>query len=169
MLSAVELNIMKMRLIQGQENKAKRGEMFRMIAPGYKLNPEGKLVKDPNRRVRESIELVFRKYREFWSIRQTFLWFSNENVELPVNKVVNGRMEIVFQPATNHAVQNVLKNPIYAGAYVYGARPQEVVLVDGTQRSAREGTLGPTMHACASWSITKVISVGRSTIETRSA
>ena len=48
------------------------------------------MVKDPNVRVQEAIALVFAKFRETWSIRQTFKWFRDNDVPLPVTKVRAG-------------------------------------------------------------------------------
>ena len=46
-LSVVELNTLKLRLQQGREAKAKRGELGRRLAPGYVMDPMGQSVKDP--------------------------------------------------------------------------------------------------------------------------
>ena len=78
-----------------------------------------------------AIALVLAKFRETWSIRQTFKWFHEQGIELPVNKSVGGRFEIVFQLPTHSFIGHVLRNPIYAGAYVYGCRPTELKLIDG--------------------------------------
>jgi len=130
-LSVVELKVLQQRLVQGQESKARRGELFRMLAPGYVLDSDGKVVKDPNQRVEQAIQLVFDKFRELWSIRQTFLWFHNQGIELPVNKYVAGQRHIIWQLPTLSFVSDVLHNAFYAGAYVYGRRTSEVALVDG--------------------------------------
>ena len=90
-LSVVELKVLKSRLVEGQREKARRGELVRLLPPGYVLNASRKVVKDPDGRVREALDLVFRKFRELWSIRQTFKWFHDEQVELPVNKFLGGQ------------------------------------------------------------------------------
>ena len=40
-LSVVELKVLKLRLLQGMEEKAKRGELVRTLAPGYVCDPVG--------------------------------------------------------------------------------------------------------------------------------
>src|SRR5215475_1528896 len=46
-LSVMEASVLKSRLFQGQEHKAKRGELYKLVAPGY-LCVDGKsLGKDP--------------------------------------------------------------------------------------------------------------------------
>jgi DNA invertase Pin-like site-specific DNA recombinase len=142
-LSVVELKVLKQRMLAGMANKAARGELYRTIAPGYVVDVDGRLVKDPNLRVQEAIALVFSKFRETGSIRQTFRWFRDNDVELPVNRRRGGRASIAFQPPTHSFVADVLHNPIYAGAYVYGARPVEVRVVNGVPRKRQGAVLPP--------------------------
>jgi len=130
-MSVVELNVLKRRLVEGQREKARRGKLIHLLTPGYVHDGEGNVVKDPDARVREAIALLFRKFREARSIRQTYLWFHAEGVELPVNKSQGGRMQIVWQLPSHAFVSDVLHNPFYAGAFVWGRRPLEVKLVDG--------------------------------------
>ena len=130
-MSVVELNVLKLRLMEGMQEKARRGELFRVLPPGYVLDGDGKVVVDPDLRVREAIELIFRKFRELRSIRQTHLWFHGHGLELPVNKSRDGHMRIVWQLPSYSFVSYVLHSAFYAGAYVWGQRPREVKLVDG--------------------------------------
>jgi len=119
-LSVVELKVLKLRLLQGMEEKAKRGELIRLLAPGYVCDIAGKIVKDPNLRVQEVIELLFKKFKELGSIRQTYRWFHEEKIELPVNKAVGGHFQLVWKLPAQTFVGAVLHNPIYAGAYDHG-------------------------------------------------
>jgi DNA invertase Pin-like site-specific DNA recombinase len=130
-LSVVELKILQMRLIAGTESKARRGELKRLPPPGYIWDTTDTLVKDPDSRVRESIDLVFSKFNEIRSVRQTFLWFNNNNIELPVNKFSGGRHVIEWKLPTKSFVQSVLQNPSYAGAYVWGRRTTKKQYCDG--------------------------------------
>src|SRR6266508_7962 len=145
-LSVVELKVLKQRLLAGMEAKAQRGELIRILAPGYVTDGSSKVVKDPNLRVQEAIALIFQTFRQTWSARQTFKWFPDQGIELPVNRARDGRIELVFQLPTLSFIGDVLHNPIYAGAYVYGRRPVEVRLVDGRLRR-RQGRLRPLTEA----------------------
>src|SRR5215472_1360708 len=51
----------------------------------------GKVVFHPDQRVCEAIQLVFTKFRELWSVRQTFQWFRDHDVELPANPIQGTR------------------------------------------------------------------------------
>ena len=130
-LSVVELKVLKNRLLRGQEEKARRGELFRVVAPGYQCVDDDHIVKDPDLRIQTAIQLVFTKYRETWSARQTHLWFIANQVNLPVNRRGNGKNTIEWQLPTLTFIGSILKNPIYAGAYVYGRKPTKMVVSEG--------------------------------------
>ena len=128
-LSVVELKVLRQRLQAGQESKARRGELFKRLPVGYVLDPLGKVVFHPDRRVCEPIQLVFVKFRERWSVRQTFQWFRDHDVELPANPIQGTRL--VWKIPTQSLVRDILCNPFYAGAYVWGRRPVATSLIDG--------------------------------------
>ncbi len=136
-MSVVELKVLKMRMVRAQEKKARRGDLLKRLPPGYVRDAEGKVVITPDQRVREAIMLVFRKFRELWSIRQTFQWFRDHDIQLPVNPARGGN-QLIWQIPTQGFVRDVLVSSFYAGAYVWGRRPMETVLVDG-QLKKRQG------------------------------
>ena len=128
-LSVVELKILRQRLQAGQESKARRGELFKRLPVGFALDPAGKVVLHPDRRVCEAIQLVFVKFRERWSVRQTFQWFRDHDVELPANPIQGTCL--VWKIPSQSLVRDILCNPFYAGAYVWGRRPVSTLLVEG--------------------------------------
>jgi DNA invertase Pin-like site-specific DNA recombinase len=140
-LSVLELGTLKLRMQQGREAKARRGELGRMLAPGYVMDADQRIAKDPNLRVQQAMAMVFSRFEVLGSIRQTHRWFHEERIELPVNKAVRGRFELRWQLPTMSFIKDVLSNPLYAGAYVYGRRPIKVSVQDGQtikrQRSAQ--------------------------------
>jgi len=138
-LSVVELKILQARMVQGQENKARRGELYRLLPPGYVLDGAGKPAKDPDLRIQQAIELVFARFRDCWSARQTFKSLRDEAIQLPVNKWRGGKVAIVFQLPTHSFVRDVIKNPFYAGVYFYGRRPMELVVKEGAVVKKRQG------------------------------
>jgi len=128
-LSVVELKVLRQRLQAGQSSKARRGELFKRLPVGYALDPAGKVVLHPDRRVCEAIQLVFVKFRERWSVRQTFQWFRDHDVELPANPIQGTCL--VWKIPSQSLVRDILRNPFYAGAYVWGRRPIATLLVEG--------------------------------------
>ena len=91
-LSVVELKVLRQRMQAGQESKARRGELFKRLPVGYIKDATGKVVLHSDRRVVEAIQLVFTKFRELWSVRQTFQWFRDHDVELPANPIRGTRL-----------------------------------------------------------------------------
>lgn len=162
-LSVVELGTLKVRLQQGREAKAKRGELGRSPQPGYVMDEATRrLVKDPNLRVQEAIALVFSRFEALGSLRQTHLWFHQERIELPVNKPHGGHFRLVWKLPSQSFLGDMLNNPMYAGAYVYGRRPTEVVVREGQavkrpgrQRAAHEANVFIAQHheAYVSWEV----------------
>jgi DNA invertase Pin-like site-specific DNA recombinase len=128
-LSVVELKVIRQRMLAGQESKARRGELFKRLPVGYARDPLGKIVFHPDQRVYEAIQLVFTKFRELWSVRQTFQWFRDHDVELPANPIQGTRL--VWKIPSQSLVRDILCNPFYSGAYVWGRRPVTTLLVEG--------------------------------------
>jgi len=144
-LSIVELKVLKMRMLQGMEEKARRGELKRLLPVGYVWDSMDQVVKDPDQRVQQAMDLLFRKFRELRSGRQTFLWFRSHEVELPVNKGQGGRIKIIWQLPTNSFIHNALRNPFYAGAYVWGRRETQVAFEAGKLKK-RYGKIRKAEH-----------------------
>jgi DNA invertase Pin-like site-specific DNA recombinase len=128
-LSVVELKVLRQRLQAGQESKARRGELLKRLPVGYGVDAMGKVALHPDRRVCEAVQLVFAKFRERWSVRQTFQWFRDHDVELPTNPIQG--TQLVWKIPSQSLIGDILRNPFYAGAYVWGRRPVKTVLVEG--------------------------------------
>lgn len=141
-MSVAELSVLKMRLQQGKEAKAQRGELFTTLAPGY-IREGNSIVKDPNRRVQEAIMLVFNQFQKLGSIRQVYNWFIQNKIELPTNKAIGGKFQLVWKSPALTFIPSILHNPIYAGAYVYGRRPMKKVLEQGKIRKSQKAVQAP--------------------------
>ena len=92
----------------------------------------------PDQRIGEAIRLVFMKFRERWSIRQTFQWFRDHDIELPANPIRGTKL--IWKVPTQSLVRDILINPFYAGAYVWGRRPVTTLLVDGRLQKRQSAT-----------------------------
>jgi hypothetical protein len=130
-MSEMELNVMKARLLEGAKNKAKRGELIYRLPVGYVKTTDDKIEKDPNQRTQETIAQVFSKFRETRSVRQTFLWFFQEKIAFPSVSYGQFGKEIVWKTPVYGTILGVLKNPVYAGAYVYRRRETRKHLENG--------------------------------------
>jgi len=131
-LSVVEWKVLRQRMPAGQESKARRGELCKRLPVGYIKDANGKVVRHSDRRVVEAIQLVFTKFRELWSVRQTLQWLRDHDVELPANPICGTRL--IWKIPSQSPVRDILRNPFYAGAYVWGKRPVETLLIEGRLR-----------------------------------
>jgi DNA invertase Pin-like site-specific DNA recombinase len=136
-LSVVELKVLRQRLQAAQESKARRGELLKRLPVGYAVDAMGKVALHPDRRVCEAVQLVFAKFRECWSVRQTFQWFRDHDVELPANPIQG--TQLVWKIPSQSWIGDILRNPFYAGAYVWGRRPMTTVLAEGRLEKRQGG------------------------------
>lgn len=119
-MSEFEWGVFRQRSQAALKQKAARGELYRIIAAGYIVTEDNRCEFHPNKRVRDAIDSVFEKFRQMGSARQVLLWFRSEGIELPCKVAVGRRDEFVWKLPTQGVILSLLKNPIYAGAYVYG-------------------------------------------------
>ncbi|MBM3413237.1 MAG: hypothetical protein FJY19_07685 [Bacteroidetes bacterium] len=146
-LSVIELRTLRLRLIQGMQSKAKRGQFQRNLPPGFVWDPEGQVALDPNERVRHAITYIFEVYGQTASVRQTMIRLQQEGFEVPVRTRTGPRDQVVWQLPRGSFVGSLLHNPCYAGAYVWGRNPLEHRYVDG--RLVHRQGKRRTLDACA--------------------
>src|ERR1017187_7212308 len=72
-LNEYELDLLRQRSLAARYEKARRGELIVAAPVGYVKTGDDRLEKDPDRRVQEAIGLVFTKFSELGSARQTLL------------------------------------------------------------------------------------------------
>src|SRR6202011_4283647 len=63
-LNEYELDLLRQRSVEARREKARRGELIVASPAGYVKGEEQRLEKDPDRRVQESVQLVFDKFLE---------------------------------------------------------------------------------------------------------
>jgi DNA invertase Pin-like site-specific DNA recombinase len=130
-MSEFELTLMRRRLVEGAQAKAKRGE-FRIPVPiGYLWSRETGLEMDPDRRVQEAIRTVFHGFERLESARQVHKHLCREGVLFP--RPVDAKRQRPLRwilPAYRNVI-SLLQNPFYAGAYAYGKTTHRTALVAG--------------------------------------
>jgi DNA invertase Pin-like site-specific DNA recombinase len=116
-LNEYELDLLRQRSLAARYQKARRGELLVTAPVGYVKTDEQRLEKDPDRRVQEAIALIFAKFSELATVRQTLLWFLEHGLDLPARRP-NG--DIVWKRPSYATVYRILTNPAYGGTYAYG-------------------------------------------------
>ncbi len=119
-MSEFELGLLRQRAREAFEQKVGRGHALWELPVGFVRTEEHRIEKSADRQVQEAIEGVFRKFRELGSARQTTLWYWDEELMLP--EVIPGTagQEIVWRRPGGHRINQIMKNPCYAGALAYG-------------------------------------------------
>jgi hypothetical protein len=135
-ISEFELNLFRQRSMEAIRQKATRGELQIQIPVGFCWAPGGKLEKDPDHRVQQAIELVFRKFIELGSVRQVLLWFRQENICLPAFPHETGERKMVWKLPSYATLHSILTKPVYAGAYAYGKTETRTKIVEDRARKS---------------------------------
>lgn len=133
-MAEFELSLFRQRSIEAIRQKARRGELRIPLPVGFCWSPNGKIETDPDERVQQAIQLVFRKMTELGSIRQVLIWLRQENVCLPVSSPPAGEAPRVWKLPLYQNTHHILTNPIYAGAYAFGKTEARTKVVDGRAR-----------------------------------
>ena len=133
-MSEMELSILRQRSAEARRQKARRGELFGIVAVGYLKTHDDRIEKDANRRVRDAITLVFHKFAELQSARQVLLWMRHEQVLLPAAVCKFGKRSVEWKAPGYRTIYHILTNPVYSGAYAFGRRSVAVTIENGRKR-----------------------------------
>ena len=130
-MSEFEGGIFRQRAQAAILEKAKRGELYIHLGAGYIVTHDNRCEKHPEERIQAAINAVFARFREFASINQVVQWLRSEGIEVPVRLHGCSMNAIVWKNPTCSTVSKILRNPFYAGVYVYGRRETRTTIVDG--------------------------------------
>jgi DNA invertase Pin-like site-specific DNA recombinase len=120
-MSEAELHILKSRMRGGQLNKARRGELGMCPPVGLICRTEGTIGLDPDAQVQNAIRLVFETFERTGSAIRTVRFFREQGLLFPRRLRTGGNKgELLWAPPQHARVLQVLHNPRYAGAFVYG-------------------------------------------------
>ena len=114
-----ELHGIRDRLYGGMRNKAERGDLPLILPTGLEYDPAGAVVLDPDVQVTEAITHVFEAFRRTRSAKATQTWLLSNGIRLP-SRPLGAKRELVWSAARYSRVLSTLKNPRYAGCYVWG-------------------------------------------------
>ena len=120
-MSEAELHVLSARLQGGMRNKARRGELELPLPIGLLYHPNGSVVLDPDQQIQGSLQLLFDTYRQTHSATVVVRRFRREGWVFPrrVRRGI-GKGEVHWGELNTSRVLQILHNPRYAGAFVYG-------------------------------------------------
>src|SRR4051812_16494839 len=122
-MSEAELHLLKGRMLAGRRAKAERGVLLFNLPRGYVRTPAGAIASDPDEQVQATIRLVFDVFERRRTINGVLRYLVDHQVHLP-HRVRSGaaRGELEWHRPNRYTLSEMLRNPIYAGAYTYGRR-----------------------------------------------
>lgn len=116
-ISEFELHTIRSRLTAGLLAKAERDELALSPPVGLARDPTGGVVKDPDMAVQERLGLVFEMFLKFRTAAKVMRVLNERGLDLPRR---DRHGDLCWARATVSSVVSILKNPAYAGAFVYG-------------------------------------------------
>jgi DNA invertase Pin-like site-specific DNA recombinase len=134
-MSAAELHFIRSRLVGGKRNKAERGEL-RFPLPVGLCWDEQQIVLDPDQEVQGVVRSVFQFFQETGSAYGVAQRFAAEELKFP-KRAYGGAWDgkLIWGHLTDSRVLSIIKNPTYAGVYVFGRfRSVKEILQDGQIR-----------------------------------
>jgi DNA invertase Pin-like site-specific DNA recombinase len=147
-MSEAELHQIRMRLHQGERQKAARGELRLPLPAGLAYDRAGAIILNPDEEVQARLHLVFAKFRELQSARAVMRFLRANALPLPVRPLLGpSPHEVIWREADSARVRDLLHNPAYAGAYVYGRRQKDPI------RSRAGSMRGTVKVAIADWAV----------------
>jgi len=137
-MSEAELHLLRARLIGGQLNKARRGELWMKPPIGFICDSSGRVVFDPDQQVQRAVHLLFETFHRTGSAMRVVHHFKTEGLLWP-RRITSGARagELVLGPLEHSRVLGILHNPRYTGAFVYGRTRQQKVVVGEQVRYRR--------------------------------
>jgi excisionase family DNA binding protein len=135
-ISEFELGVIRARMLDAARAKARRGELRISVPIGYVWHRDTGLGFDPDMRLQEVIRLIFERFRQLGSARQAHLSLTKEGVSFPRPSDGKRLTSFDWTPIRYRNVIGLLKNPFYAGTYVYGKSEKRVAVVDGRARKS---------------------------------
>lgn len=118
-ISEMELHTMKVRLERGRLNKAQRGELFHEMPVGYVRNEQGLAALDPDVSAQHVMRMFFNLFESVGSSHALFHHLAEHNIQLPFR---DRGGPIDWRVPARTTVYELLKHPLYAGAYGYGVK-----------------------------------------------
>jgi DNA invertase Pin-like site-specific DNA recombinase len=136
-MSEFEISLLRQRALEAHRQKVHRGKVLTLVPVGYVRTEDDGMEITPDRQVQEAVRGIFQKFRELGSIRQVLLWYRNEKLPIPVLGQQSGHRKVIWTLPVYPSLLLMLKNPTYAGAFVYGRRCTRTTVVDGRARKTR--------------------------------
>jgi DNA invertase Pin-like site-specific DNA recombinase len=138
MLSEAELHLLQLRLAAGRMRQIERGAYRQSLPTGLVRLEDGRVVKDPDQQIQRTIELVFARFAALGTCQKVLRSLRDDGLLLPRRQIAGlhaGRL--LWKRPSAAAISDILRNPAYAGAFVYGRKGRDPGGRPGRARQVR--------------------------------
>ena len=148
-ISEAELHLIKQRMWSGRLAKARRGELAVPLPAGFARRPSGEVVLDPDEQVQAVIRLIFDLFGRLGTVNAVLCFLADNHIQLGI-RLREGpeRGELEWRRPSRVTLQNILRNPAYAGIYAYGRST-----TDPRRRQAGRPFTGRVRTAREDWAV----------------
>ena len=148
-ISEAEMFTLRCRLHEGRWNKARRGALNRSLPVGYVRDESGEVIKDPDRQVQSRLNYIFRLFEQHKVARRVLSQLVEEKLKIPAKLWGGPRHgQVTWKEPDFRALVRLLRNPTFAGAYVYGENEY-----DSFDRSPTTGKAKPHARPVDEWPV----------------
>ncbi|MEV7737589.1 recombinase family protein [Streptomyces sp. NPDC088921] len=149
-MSEVELHLIKQRMASGRLAKAARGELAVPLPAGYVRRPSGEAAFDPDEQVQSVVRLVFHLFEQLGTVHAVLRFLTEHQVQIGMRERAGvAKGEVVWRRPHQTGIQNMLRNPAYAGIYAYGRSR-----IDPSRRLPGHPQSGKVRIAAEQWLVT---------------
>jgi len=133
-MSEAELHLLRSRLLGGKLKKASSGQLRFRPPTGLVYDPERRIVFDPDEQVQQAIRLILDLFEQSASALAVVQHFADHHLHCPTRLWGGGRHgQVIWRPLRHGRVLDILHNPEYAGAYVYGRTKTRLLCLPGEE------------------------------------
>jgi len=124
-MSEAELHVLRARLRGGILSRARRGELKQMVPIGFVHDAADRVILDPDAQVQRVLRLFFDSFRRLGSCLAVVKEFQAQDLAFP-RRVRSGprKGELVWGELLHCRARQIIHNPRYAGAFVFGRTKQ---------------------------------------------
>lgn len=127
LLSSNEIRLMHQRLRESMLRKAQRHELHLSLPVGLAFVPHLGIHLDPDEQVQGAVRLLFERFRLSGRMSDVTRYFQDHGLLFPRRRG-SWKGPLEWAPLILNRVHDVLANPLYAGAYVYGRSKRQTIV-----------------------------------------
>jgi DNA invertase Pin-like site-specific DNA recombinase len=137
-LSEAELHTLRLRMEAGRQHQIERGVYQQHVPTGLVRLDHGQVIKSPDLVVQRTIDLVFERFTRLGSCQKVLRSLRDDGILLPRQQYGGLHAgQLLWRKPSQAALIEMLHNPAYAGAFVYGRKGPHPDRRPGQMRQVR--------------------------------